>query len=73
MNPKTQVTVLVSVGVVIAALSGSAISRSAGFADSGWLMGAFACGILLMSHAPVLLLQHQVRELQRKLATEGRA
>ena len=73
MNLKVLSTLFVVAGVVIAAFSGSAISRTAGFGDRGWLMFAFGFGILLMSQGPVLKLQQQVRELQRKLATGGGA
>ena len=58
----------VSVGVVIAAFAGSAIARSSGFGSQGWLMAAFALGILLMAQGPVLRLQQQVRELQKRVS-----
>ena len=71
MNLKTLATLSAVVGVIIAAFTGSAIARQAGFGGESWLLAAFALGILLLSQGPVLRLQQEVRDLKARLSNSG--
>jgi hypothetical protein len=73
MNLKALAVASGITGVVIAIFAGSAIARRAGFGAESWLMTAFALGILLLCLSPVLRLQQQVRDIERRLAVGGEA
>ncbi|AND68078.1 hypothetical protein ATSB10_06240 [Dyella thiooxydans] len=68
MNMKALGGLSAIVGVVIASFSGSAIARHTGLGAEGWLLAAFALGIVLLGQGSVLRLQEQVQELQARLA-----
>jgi hypothetical protein len=69
VNLKALATRSAVVGVTIAAFTGSAIARQAGF--ESWLIAAFALGILLLSQGPILRLQQEVRDLKARLPKNG--
>ncbi|MCP1375634.1 hypothetical protein [Dyella lutea] len=73
MNLKAVGTAIAIIGVIVASFAGNAIARQSGFGDEGWLMAAFAFGILLLSQGPVLQLRQEVRELRAHLADRGEA
>ncbi|ODU66903.1 MAG: hypothetical protein ABT16_00310 [Rhodanobacter sp. SCN 65-17] len=71
MNLKAVGTVVAIIGVIIASFAGNAIARQSGFEAEGWLMAAFALGILLLSQGPVLLLRQEIRDLRARLVHRG--
>ena len=73
MNLKAVGTAVAIIGVTIASFAGNAIARHSGFGAEGWLMAAFAFGILLLSQGPVLQLRQEVRDLRARLAGRGEA
>lgn len=73
MNLKVVGTAAAITGVTIASFAGNAIARQSGFGAEGWLMAAFALGILLLSQGPVLQLRQEVRDLSARLANLGEA
>ncbi|AND68794.1 hypothetical protein ATSB10_13400 [Dyella thiooxydans] len=73
MNLKAVATVVTIIGVVIASFAGNAIARQAGLGAEGWLVAAFALGILLLSQGPVLQLRQEVRDLKVRSADRGEA
>ncbi|WP_017463192.1 hypothetical protein [Dyella ginsengisoli] len=68
MNMKALGDLSAIAGVVIASFSGSSIARHTGLGAEGWLLAAFALGIILLGQSSVLRLQKQVQELQARLA-----
>ena len=73
MNLKAVGTAVAIIGVVVASFAGNAIAQQSGFGAEGWLMAAFALGILLLSQGPVLQLRQEVHDLRARLADSGEA
>jgi hypothetical protein len=67
MNLKVLATASWVVGLAIAIFAGTAIARRAGFGTESWLMAAFALGLVMLSHSPVLRLKQELRDIQERL------
>jgi len=60
-------------GIALMAGCGAAISTHFGFDTLlGALLAGFAVGIILIGQAPVLVLQHRVRQLEAQLNSSGK-
>ena len=71
MNLKAVGTAVAVIGVIVASFAGNAIARQSGLGAEGWLVAAFALGILLLSQGPVLQLRQEVRDLRARLVHRG--
>ena len=71
MNLKAVGTAVAVIGVIVASFAGNAIARQSGLGAEGWLVAAFALGILLLSQGPVLQLRQEVRALRARLVDRG--
>lgn len=71
MNLKAVGTAVAVIGVIVASFAGNAIARQSGLGAEGWLVAAFALGILLLSQGPVLQLRQEVRDLRARLVDRG--
>jgi type IV secretory pathway TrbD component len=54
-------------GIVVAALSGNAIARHAGFGEDAWLVATFAFGILLVGHASMMRVHKRLADVESEL------
>jgi len=59
--------VSVFVGVLMMAVSATAIARMAGLSAHGWLMMSFGVGVLILSQIQVRNLRRELQELERRL------